>query len=58
MVMEFQVKGENSWAQCRCHVVKIGVDAVQMVSLGMPNMDGVLNGGCAKVNLPPLERRR
>ena len=56
--MEFQVNRGNSWVQYRYYVVEIGVDAVQMVLLGMPTMDRVLNGGRAKVNLPQLERRR
>jgi len=58
LLMEFQINGGNSWAQCRCHGLKIGSDGVQMVYLGVSNMDAALNGGWAEVNLPPVQRRR
>lgn len=54
LVMEFQINGGNSWAQCRVR----GVDkvdenlGVQIVSLSVSNMDAALNGGWADVTLP------
>ena len=56
LVMEFQINGGNSWAQCRCHGFQRGIDddngQVEIVSLGVSNMDGALTGGWADVLLP------
>lgn len=66
LVMEFQLNGGNSWAQCKCHGLKYigdndnsssntlrGVEenALQMISLSVSNMDAALNGGWAEVTL-------
>jgi len=58
LLLEFQINGGNSWAQCRCHGLKIGEDEMQMVSLGVSNMDAALNGGWAEVTLPPVVMTR
>jgi hypothetical protein len=69
MIMEFQLNGGNSWAQARvCGIQKINdttdttsgnnnVDndnEIQLISLGVANMDASLNGGWAEVKLPPI----
>jgi len=58
LLLEFQINGGNSWAQCRCHGLKIGEEDVQMVSLGVSNMDASLTGGWAEVTLPPVVMMR
>jgi len=58
LLLEFQINGGNSWAQCRCHGLKIGEDEMQIVSLGVSNMDAALNGGWAEVTLPPVVMTR
>jgi len=58
LLLEFQINGGNSWAQCRCHGLKIGEEDIQMVSLGVSNMDASLTGGWAEVTLPPVVMMR
>ena len=56
MIIEFQLNGGNSWAQARVHGIKYGTETnspVQLISLGVANMDASLNGGWAEVTLPP-----
>lgn len=65
LVMEFQLNGGNSWAQCRCHGVKYvdgdndrnSQDAVELISLSVSNMDAAFNGGWAEVTIPKTERQ-
>ncbi len=65
LVMEFQINGGNSWAQCRCHGLKfegrqnqsssdIEQDdgTAKLVSLSVSNMDAALNGGWVEVAVP------
>jgi hypothetical protein len=60
LVMEFQLNGGNSWAQCRCHGFQIlnemgsqdEEEQVQIVSLRVSNMDAALNGGWVDVTIP------
>ena len=55
LVMEFQLNGGNSWAQCRCHGFqssKDDEDVVEVLSLRVSNMDAALNGGWADVAIP------
>eukprot|EP00979_Chaetoceros_neogracilis_P002002 scaffold361_cov265-Chaetoceros_neogracile.AAC.12 len=55
LVMEFQLNGGNSWAQCRCHgfqILKDDVDLVEVVSLKVSNMDAALNGGWVDLSIP------
>mmetsp|Transcript_810 Transcript_810/g.1310 ORF Transcript_810/g.1310 Transcript_810/m.1310 type:complete len:220 (-) Transcript_810:70-729(-) len=60
LVMEFQLNGGNSWAQCRCHGFQRlneidnqdEQEQVQIVSLRVSNMDAALNGGWADVTIP------
>ena len=70
MIMEFQLNGGNSWAQARvCGIQKINTppdvlngqkpgndndNEIQLISLGVANMDASLNGGWAEVKLPPI----
>jgi len=66
LVMEFQLNGGNSWAQCRCYGFKRIGDSfsstngstentrVQIVTLGVSNMDASLNGGWAEVKVPQI----
>eukprot|EP00571_Detonula_confervacea_P011666 CAMPEP_0172312660 /NCGR_PEP_ID=MMETSP1058-20130122/18270_1 /TAXON_ID=83371 /ORGANISM="Detonula confervacea, Strain CCMP 353" /LENGTH=94 /DNA_ID=CAMNT_0013026185 /DNA_START=372 /DNA_END=656 /DNA_ORIENTATION=+ len=67
LVMEFQLNGGNSWAQCRCHGLKFltsndnsfngssskGDAAVEIISLSVSNMDAAFNGGWVDIALPP-----
>ena len=59
LVMEFQLNGGNSWAQCRCHGLKYinndncnSQDSVELISLSVSNMDAAFNGGWAEVAMP------
>lgn len=53
LVMEFQINGGNSWAQCRCHGLKIdSMKEAEIISLSVSNMDAAFNGGWADVTLP------
>lgn len=62
LVMEFQLNGGNSWAQCRCHGVKYcanesggdlnSQDTIELISLSVSNMDAAFNGGWAEVLIP------
>ena len=70
MIMEFQLNGGNSWAQARvCGIQRINTpdingqgqeqeqrpdSEIQLLSLGVANMDASLNGGWAEVKLPPI----
>jgi hypothetical protein len=68
LVMEFQINGGNSWAQCRCHGLKYidggGIgdstsgNEVEMISLSVSNMDAAFNGGWAEVTLPQANSRQ
>ena len=58
MSLEFQLNGGNSWAQARVSGIRYGKgrdSPVQLISLGVANMDASLNGGWAEVTLPKLE---
>lgn len=55
MSMEFQLNGGNSWAQSRVSGIRYGTQPVQLISLGVANMDASLNGGWAEVALPQLK---
>jgi hypothetical protein len=59
MSMEFQLNGGNSWAQARVSGIRYGTQnddsPVQLISLGVANMDASLNGGWAEVTLPQLQ---
>ena len=52
MVMEFQLNGGNAWAQAKVHGIKYGeTGPVQLLSLGVANMDASLSGGWAQVKV-------
>eukprot|EP01083_Nonionella_stella_P037787 102994_1 len=53
--MEFQLNGGNSWAQAKVHGIKYGSKPVQLISLGVSNMDAALNGGWAEVTVPLIK---
>ena len=52
MVMEFQLNGGNAWAQAKVHGIKYGeTGPVQLLSLGVANMDASLSGDWAQVKV-------
>jgi hypothetical protein len=56
MSMEFQLNGGNSWAQAKISGIRYGTtQPVQLISLGVANMDASLNGGWVEVALPHLQ---
>ena len=62
LVMEFQLNGGNSWAQCRCHGLRFSGDnrnisPVELISLSVSNMDAALNGGWVEVTIPKANRQ-
>lgn len=61
LIIEFQINGGNSWAQCRCHGYQLKTsdrnassdseNDIHMVSLRVSNMDAAFNGGWMDVKL-------
>ena len=65
LVMEFQINGGNSWAQCQCHGLKFedrqnrnlsdNDGTTKLVSLSVSNMDAAFNGGWVEVAVPRIK---
>lgn len=61
LIIEFQINGGNSWAQCRCHGYQLNTsnrnssnyseNDIYLVSLRVSNMDAAFNGGWMDVKL-------
>ena len=57
MVVEFQLNGGNAWAQARVVGIRYGTDdssPIQLIYLGVANMEGSMTGGWADVTVPPF----